>query len=165
MNLFHQTPARPATWRTASRMALGFALGSLFTLANAQVNVTGDTGIDASGDYQRERAWCMANTSGEAQVDCLRNSGAAQAEKRRGTLDNNGGNFRANAVERCEVFNGEEQAACQARVMGMGSVSGSVQGGGMLRQVETFVVPAGQSSVTIEPQTSKPLLVVPLERR
>ncbi len=66
-----------------------------------------------------------------------------------------------NAAARCEVLTGEEKAACQARVMGYGNTTGSVAGGGVLREVETVVLPPGQSSVTIEPKTSDPVVLVP----
>jgi len=59
------------------------------------------------------------------------------------------------------VLTGEEKAACQARVMGYGSTTGSVAGGGLLREVETVVMPAGSGSVTIQPQTSDPVVLVP----
>ena len=155
--------------RTAARTpalhamtALGLIALIAVTAATAQV-VVGDTGIDASGNYQQERAWCMANTAGEDQVTCLKNSGAAQAEKRQGTLGNNGSNFSANAMQRCYVFNGEERAACAARVAGMGSADGSVQGGGVIRQVETVVVPPGAGTVVIQPKTANPVLLVPVQ--
>lgn len=125
------------------RLVVGLTGAALLvaSVAHGQVGVAKDTGIDNSGSYQRERAWCMANTAGEARVDCLRNSAAALAEKRRGTLDNKGANFEANAMLRCDVFTGDDRAACRARMAGHGQVSGSVLGGGVLRQVET-VVPA-----------------------
>ena len=147
----------------ARKAALAFGLCALLAVvaATAQVSGVGNTGIDNSGNYQQERAWCMANTSGEEQATCLRNSAAAQAEKRRGTLDNNGANFDANAMQRCHVLTGEDRAACQARVVGLGSATGSVQGGGVLKQVETVVLPPGQSSVTIGPKTANPVLLVP----
>jgi hypothetical protein len=56
---------------------------------------------------------------------------------------------------------GEDKAACQARLMGYGSTSGSVAGGGVLREVETVVLPRGASSVTIEPKTADPVVLVP----
>jgi len=120
-----------------------FCLSALFAAAaaTAQVGVVGDTGIDTSGNYQRERGWCMVNTSGEERVACLKGSGAAQAEKRRGTLDKSGADYGANAMRRCDVFAGDDRDACKARVMGAGSTSGSVQGGGTIKQVETVVVP------------------------
>lgn len=120
-----------------------FGVSALFAVAAAaaQVGIVGDTGIDSSGNFQQERGWCMVNTSGDARVACLKNSGAALAEKRRGTLDNNGADFGANAMRRCDVFAGDDRDACKVRVMGSGSTSGSVQDGGTIKQVETVVVP------------------------
>jgi hypothetical protein len=46
-------------------------------------------------------------------------------------------------------------------MMGYGSTEGSVAGGGVLREVETVVMPAGSGSVTIQPQTSDPVVLVP----
>jgi hypothetical protein len=153
--------ARPRQGKLSA--ALGTIMGAialivvLFTSAfvSAQVNTKGDTGIDSSGNYQQERGWCMVNTEGEARVDCLKNSGAAQAEKRRGTLDNNGGNFSANALARCNVFRGDEYATCKARVLGMGgaSGSGSVQGGGILKQIETAVPPSSKDAAGAAPKS------------
>lgn len=155
--------ANAGTSASLRKAAVAFGLCALFAVvaATAQVSAVGSTGIDNSGNYQQERAWCMANTSGEEQATCLKNSGAAQAEKRRGTLDNNGANFDANAMQRCHVLTGEDRAACQARVVGLGSASGSVQGGGVLKQVETVVIPPGGGPVTIEPKTANPVILVP----
>lgn len=162
-SLRNSSGANTGTSPSPRKAAIAFGLCTLFAVvaATAQVSAVGNTGIDNSGNYQQERAWCMANTSGEEQTTCLKNSGAAQAEKRRGTLDNNGGDFNANAMQRCTVLTGEDRAACQARVAGLGSASGSVQGGGVIKQVETVVLPPGQTSVTIEPKTANPVLLVP----
>jgi hypothetical protein len=130
------------------------------TAATAQV-ATGTTGIDASGIYQQEVQACMSGRTQEDQATCLREARNAQAEKKRGALDNAGGQFQANAVARCDVLTGEDKAACQARMMGFGSTSGSIAGGGLLREVETVVLPAGSSSVTIQPQTSDPVVLIP----
>jgi len=134
-------------------------------LVEAQVNFTGDTTMDSSGNAGHERAWCMVNTEGEARVDCLKSSGAAQAEKRRGTLDNNGGNYTANALMRCNVFMGQELAACKVRVLGYGDSSGSVQGGGIIKQVETVEVPSGRNTIVVQPNAPSLMLVVPGEKR
>ena len=45
--------------------------------------------------------------------------------------------------------------------MGMGSIEGSVAAGGLLRESETVVLPQGQHTVTIQPQTSEPIVLVP----
>jgi hypothetical protein len=131
-----------------SLVSYGVAALLAVTAATAQV-ATGTTGIDGSGSYQQE-----ANA-------CLKEARNAQADKKRGVLDNAGARFDANAAARCDVLAGEEKAACQARVMGYGNTTGSVAGGGVLREVETVVLPAGESSVTIEPKTADPVVLVP----
>lgn len=128
------------------------------TAATAQV-ATGTTGIDASGSYQQEVQACMTGKTQQDQATCLREARNAHADKKRGVLDA-GANFQANAQARCDVLQGEDKAACQARILGYGSTSGSVAGGGLLREVETVVAPAG-STVTIEPQTAEPVVLVP----
>lgn len=149
--------------RNMNSASIGFGLCALFAVvaATAQVPSVGNSGIDNSGNYQQERAWCIANTTGEAQATCLKSASAAQTEKRRGTLDTNAADYAANAMRRCDVLTGEDRAACQARVAGYGSASGSVIGGGVIKQVETVVLPPGQSSVTIVPQTGNPVLLIP----
>jgi hypothetical protein len=144
------------------KSVLSFGVAALLavTAATAQV-ATGTTGIDASGSYQQEVNACMTGKTQQDQATCLREARNAQADKRRGVLDNAGAQFEANATARCDVLKGEEKAACQARLMGYGNTSGSVAAGGVLREVETVVIPAGQSSVVIEPQTSDPVVLVP----
>jgi hypothetical protein len=140
-----------------------FGVASLLavTAATAQV-ATGTTGIDASGNYQQEVQACMTGKTQQDQATCLREARNAQADKKRGVLDA-GGNFQANATSRCDVLQGEDKAACQARILGYGSTSGSVAGGGVLREVETVVMPAGARTVTIEPQTTDPVVLVPAQ--
>lgn len=143
-----------------SLVSFGVAALLAVTAATAQV-ATGTTGIDASGSYQQEVNACMTGKTQQDQATCLKEARNAQAEKKRGLLDNAGGSFEANAMARCRALTGEDKAACQARMMGFGSTSGSVAGGGVLRQVETVVLPAGSSSAAVQPQTSDPVVVVP----
>jgi len=144
----------------SSLVSFGVAALLAMSAATAQV-ATGTTGIDASGSYQQEVQACMSGKTQEDQATCLKEARNAQADKKRGVLDNAGANYQANAVARCEVLTGEEKAACQARMMGFGNATGSVAGGGVLREVETVVLPPGQSSVTIEPKTQDPVVLLP----
>jgi hypothetical protein len=143
-----------------SLVSFGVAALLAMTAATAQV-ATGTTGIDASGSYQQEVNACMTGKTQQDRDTCLREARNAQADKKRGVLDNAGAKFESNAAARCDALMGEEKAACQARVMGYGNTTGSVAGGGLLREVETVVMPAGASSVTIEPKTSDPVVLVP----
>jgi hypothetical protein len=149
-----------------SRKALvsyGVAALLAMTAATAQV-ATGTTGIDTSGSYQQEVNACLTGRTQQDQATCLREARNAQADKKRGVLDNAGAQFQANAAARCEPLAGEDRAACRARLMGYGETSGSVAGGGVLREVETVVVPAGAESVTIQPQTAAPVVIVPEQK-
>jgi len=152
-----------APHKACSRKSLanfGWAALLAVTAATAQV-ATGTTGIDASGSYQQEVNACLAGKTQQDRDTCLREARNAQADKKRGVLDNAGAKFDSNAAARCDVLVGEEKAACQARMMGYGNTTGSVGGGGVLREVETVVLPPGSGSVTIEPKTSDPVLLVP----
>lgn len=160
----HPSPST-RTQRHSTRTAFAsFGLVCVLAMgaATAQISAPNDTGIDNSGNYARERAACLNGATQQAQETCLKEADNAAAEKRKGEL----GTARkpalaANAMQRCEALGGEEHAACAARVLGYGNASGSVAGGGVIREVETVVVPPGETSVTIEPKTANPVLIVP----
>lgn len=152
--------ARDTRHSRKSLASFGVAALLAVTAATAQV-ATGTTGIDTSGSFQQEINACMTGKTQQDQATCLKEARNAQADKKRGVLDNAGARFDANAAARCDVLAGEEKAACQARILGYGNTSGSVAGGGVLREVETVVMPPGASSVTIEPKTQDPVLLVP----
>ena len=137
-----------------------FTLGAV-TAASAQI-ASGTTGIDATGNEQSELAACNSGKTQQDRQTCMTEVRNANAAKRAGKVDNSGGRFKENAMARCDVFKGEEQIACQARVVGYGDTAGSVAGGGVIRQVETVVVPADATTVRIQPQTpSGDIVVIP----
>jgi hypothetical protein len=148
-----------ATDRTRTSL-VSFGVCALLAVGAATAQVAGTTGIDATGSYQSEVQACMTGKTQQDQADCLKEARNAQADKKRGVLDT-AGDLNANAAARCNVFtSGEDKAACQARVMGMGASSGSVSGGGMIREVETVVMPANSTSLTVQPQTSSDPVVL-----
>ena len=133
-------------------------MAAFATVASAQV-ATGTTGIDASGSTASETAACNSGMAPQARETCLREARNAASDRRAGQLDSNGAPG-ANAAQRCEVFQGEEKIACQARVVGVGETKGSVAGGGVIREVETVVVPADGSPVRVTPQSGNANIVV-----
>ncbi|MGV3494080.1 MAG: hypothetical protein ACO1OY_09440 [Ramlibacter sp.] len=145
---------------------LSFGAAALLAVgaATAQVSTMG-TSIDDTGSYRSEVQACMSGNTQQDRATCMEEARNAAAEKRRGRLETYGAN-ESNAVARCDVHQtGEDRAACRARVMGMGDVQGSVAGGGMLYEAETVVLPEGQASVTVVPQTdSGPIVLVPETR-
>lgn len=146
-----------------SRKSLvSFSAAALLAMTAATAQVAGwATGIDASGQYRSEVQACETGRTQQDRETCLREARNAKAEKQRGALDNAGARFDANKVARCDALAGEDKAACQARMMGYGSTTGSVAGGGVLREVETVVVPPGSAPVTIQPKTDDPVVLVP----
>ena len=153
-----------ATEARSRKSLISFGVSALLALgaATAQIaTAAGTSGIDNSGNYQSEVQACLSGNTQQDKATCLKEARNAQADKRRGVLDTTG-DLQANAMDRCQVFQlGEDRAACQARVMGMGNVEGSVAGGGLLRESETVILPSGQSSVTVQPRTADPIVLVP----
>jgi len=171
-------------FRIVSRAALGtFAAASLLAFsaqataygAGSTVNLEPsseqagiyrrDTGIDQSGDYRQEVQACVSGRSQEPRETCLEEARHALAARRRGELETGNENFLANALARCSPLKGEDRAACEARVKGLGETSGTVAGGGLLRQLEIAVVPPGTGTVRVEPRTDGPVVLVPSDRR
>ncbi len=145
---------------------VSFGAVALFAVTAAAAQVAGNrfpegAPLDASGSYPAEVQACKAGKTAEDQATCLKEARNAQADKKRGVLNNANGQFQANARARCNALSGEDKAACDARMMGYGNVSGTVAGGGLLREVETVVMPPGQDSVTIDAKTKEPVVLVP----
>ncbi len=100
-----------------------------------------------SSTYQQEVQACRSGKSAQDRETCLEEARNAQAERRRGQLGKEGADYTANAMARCQSMTGDDLKDCRARVLGSGTTSGSVAGGGVLRQVETVVAPAGAGEV------------------
>ena len=139
----------------------------MFAAASAQVAygqsaMPGSTGIDASGNTQSEIAACNSGKTQQDLQTCLLEARNASADKRNGQMSNNNDPSVTgmNALQRCDVFQGDDKTACQARVAGYGTQDGSVGGGGVIKQTETVVVPNDGSTVRVQPQTSIDNLIV-----
>ncbi len=104
---------------------------------------------DAAGTpatYSKERAVCENIASPESKAACIREAGAAQQAARGGQLSSRDANtYGQNAEQRCAAFpTASERAECVNRTQNQ-PASGSVQGGGVLRESETTtVIPAAK---------------------
>ena len=142
--------------------AAGFVFSALLAMSATAQIAAGTTGIDATGNAQSELAACNNGKTQQDRATCLIEVKNANAAKRAGKVDNAGGQFQANAMQRCNVLPAEDKIACEARVVGYGNPQGSVAGGGVVTEIETVVVPKNAGPVTIQPQTSgDTILVVP----
>jgi len=147
------------SFSAAALVAFGAAAAQVAT--NNDASFPGAASIDNSGSFQSEMQACKSGNTQQDQATCMREARNAADAKKRGLLPTQG-DLQANALGRCDVFqNTEDKGACEARVLGYGSVDGSVAGGGLVREAESVTLPAGQRSVTVDQQTSNPLVVVP----
>ena len=143
-----------------SFMYWGLSAALACVAAVAQPTEPSATGIDASGNTAAERAACLSGRTQQDQATCLEEARNAAADKKKGELTTQGP-VGANALSRCEPLSGQDRAACEARILGYGSTSGSVAGGGVIREVETVVLPKDQANVIVQPKTAAPVLLVP----
>ena len=99
--------------------------------------------MDAHARHGQDREKCMTHNTQDSLATCLREAGAARDAATKGQLAAPGGEASSNATQRCEAFQtASEKADCMKRVQA-GAVSGSVSGGGVLREsVTTTVTPA-----------------------
>lgn len=110
------------------------ALCSVGVMAGAHAQTARSTD-DAATRYRMEREACMSGQSHQDRATCLKEAGAAQGEARAGRLDDRAAaSYRQNAMERCRVLPTSDRDACVARIDGSGRVTGSVEGGGILRE-------------------------------
>lgn len=110
--------------------------------ASAMAQAAAPSG-DARARYEQEREKCMTNNTQDSLATCLREANNALDASRKGQLSNPGPAASENTTQRCEAFQtAAEQAECVRRTQSS-SVSGSVSGGGVLREsVTTTVIPA-----------------------
>jgi hypothetical protein len=144
----------------AALLAVGAATAQVAT-SPSDAAFPGAAPADPTGSYLSEVQSCNSGMTQQDRATCLKEARNAAADKSRGVL-NNYPSKDEHAMARCDVHSpGEDRAACEARVLGMGNVDGSVAGGGLLRESETVVLPRGQHDVTIQPQTENPIVLVP----
>jgi hypothetical protein len=129
----------------ALRLAL-LGVTALLAASAATAQITSDA---ATSQYQKDVQDCRAGASGQDLATCLKEATNARAEQRQRVPAPTAEQTLTNAMVRCAPLEGEDKKACQARVLGYGSSSGSVAGGGVLHTTETVVIPAA-------PAASKP---------
>src|SRR4051812_47454411 len=134
----------------AGLIAVGVAAG----IASPPVHGADAPATAAKSTYLKERADCEAGRTAEDRATCLKEAGAAQDERKRNRLDNNG-SMRQNAIDRCNALPAKDKPDCLARIEGPNAAnqktttSGSVAGGGVIR--ETTTTTTGTPTIVIIP--------------
>ena len=147
MNRSESTFFRTAFFAAQALLCAGFCL-------HAQAQTPDQPQNELMVRYQQDLAECEAQQSTQDLAACRLEARNALAEAKRNLLSDTTANlFEKNQLKRCRVFKGEDREACEARVRNEGSSTGSVQSGGILREVTRPVPPAlGSQPTLIVPQ-------------
>ena len=94
---------------------------------------------EAQARYQQDRAACISGQSHQDRATCLREAGAALQAAKRGDIGEGQNAYEQNQLNRCERLPQEERGDCVRRMRGEGTVSGSVESGGVYRELRTTV--------------------------
>jgi uncharacterized protein YlxW (UPF0749 family) len=126
-------------FRTISFAAQALLCAGLCLHVQAQVQPQDEL----TARYQQDLAECEAQQATQDLAACRLEARNALTEAKRNLLSDTTANlFEKNQLRRCRVFKGDEREACEARVRGEGSSTGSVQSGGILREVVRPVTPS-----------------------
>ena len=118
-----------------SRGCYPLLLGALVALSCSTLQAQSRQELEeAQARFKQEMADCVSGNTGQDKDSCMREARSALAEVRRGVPDRPG-KLEADTRQRCEVHQGEQRDACEARMRGQGSATGSVEGGGILREI------------------------------
>ncbi len=113
----------------------------------------------AKAQYKKEVAECAVSNPVVGRADCLREARNTLAEIKHGHMQEvwRPSDYEKNALQRCDVHNGEDKLDCVARMRGLGRTAGSVAGGGIFRELATRkVVPAPVAQPVKEPEAPPP---------
>ncbi|PFH04625.1 hypothetical protein BCF11_5409 [Collimonas sp. PA-H2] len=119
--------------KSACLSALALLILSMSFSAAAAGAASDSAGANAR--YQEERARCISGQSNQDRATCLKEAGAALQEARRGRLHDDQAADQANALLRCNALPVDDRDACQRRMNGEGTTSGSALEGGISREL------------------------------
>lgn len=94
---------------------------------------------DAQKRYQEDRALCMSGRSSQDRATCLKEAAAALQAAKRGELQDGQANYEKNLLARCTYLPKADREDCERRMRGEGTTTGSVEGGGIYRELRTLV--------------------------
>ncbi len=97
---------------------------------------------DARARHARESAACSRIAEHGARANCLSEASTRLAATQPPAPGESADVLRQNALRRCEALPDVERKDCIARMQGQGTTSGSVEGGGVYRELVTREVGA-----------------------
>jgi len=121
-------------------LSLGLSVCAVGALLVAGVAAAADGKLaDAQARYRQDRAACISGQSQQDRATCLREAGAALEAAKRGRIGDDQGAYERNQLIRCERLPAGDREDCVRRMRGEGTVSGSVESGGVYRELRTTV--------------------------
>jgi len=128
-----------STGRRTARFARLPALAAFAVMLHAVPATTAAASgqSEALARFRQERAACMDGTSHQDRATCLKEAGAALHEARRGRLDDATKSYERNRLVRCNGVAPADREDCLRRMRGDGTVGGSVERGGIYRELRT----------------------------
>ena len=130
------------------RRSIACALAALAT-CNFAAAADSDKAVDKR--FKQESIACIQMKDRAAEQACKKEAEAARAEAKNDRLAKSDTDFAANAQARCKGLPAPEQRTCLARVHGEGVQSGSVAGGGVLRELTVPVAPDKPATAVTKP--------------
>lgn len=128
--------------RSIARFASTIA-AALLAVGAAHAAPTAEKGRLAAAEqrYQKERAACLDGTSNQDKSTCLKEATNAldEARKHPSPMPDRA-ELRSNKLQRCDYVREADQAACRRLALGKGQESGSVEGGGVIKETRTITV-------------------------
>jgi DNA-binding IclR family transcriptional regulator len=109
----------------------------LASAALACMPAMADTAAEMSARHKAELAACNNGQTQQTRAACLDEARSAYAEAVRGELGDGMPADRSNTSKRCDALSGDNRSACEARMQGQGTTSGSVEAGGIYRELVT----------------------------
>jgi len=98
---------------------------------------------------------CMQGRTPSGGVGCISAAEAKLTRSRQAALDKDPAQYQRNALVRCDRLVGDDRTDCVARIQGQGTTSGSVEAGGLYRELVTRSVgtpaPAAQPAPVAQP--------------
>ena len=130
----NHSPAHvPRLWR-----GLAVALGMAACAATASAAADRSQQRSAEQRFQAERSMCISQPQSSDRQACLTDARAAYGEALRGVLAEGQMLSAAHLTQRCQALPVDDRPDCLARMSGQGTISGSVEAGGIYRELKTY---------------------------
>lgn len=123
---------------TATRMTLGVIAAGITFIASNPVMAAG-SGITEGSHTRAHSTRCTYGIAQDGSNNCMSRAEFEITRSRQAALDADPAQYLRNALARCEGVKGVDQQDCVSRIKGAGTTSGSVEGGGIYRELLTVI--------------------------